>query len=133
MKKGFKRFLSGTLATVMAVAGMTIGMATSAMAADGDAFTITADDFYVGQTPSSTQGSADKVSPTERTLTVNGATIELESGSNYYSPFGTGGGSVTNDTGKSWVNEMKIGGARTITVTPAVSGTITLLMQQTEL
>lgn len=126
MKKGFKRFLSGALATVMAVAGMTIGMATSAMAADGDAFTITADDFYVGQTPSSTQGSADKVSPTERTLTVNGATIELESGSNYYSPFGTGGGSVTNDTGKSWVNEMKIGGARTITVTPAVSGTITL-------
>ncbi len=34
MKKGFKRFLSATLATVMAVAGMTIGMATSAMAAN---------------------------------------------------------------------------------------------------
>lgn len=34
MKKGFKRFLSGALATVMAVAGMTVGMATSAMAAE---------------------------------------------------------------------------------------------------
>lgn len=34
MKKGFKRFLSGALATVMAVAGMTIGMATTAMADD---------------------------------------------------------------------------------------------------
>lgn len=34
MKKGFKRFLSGALATVMAVAGMTIGMATTAMAAE---------------------------------------------------------------------------------------------------
>ncbi len=33
MKKGFKRFLSSALATVMAVAGMTIGMATTASAA----------------------------------------------------------------------------------------------------
>lgn len=33
MKKGFKRFLSSVLATVMAVAGMTIGMATTASAA----------------------------------------------------------------------------------------------------
>lgn len=41
MKKGFKRFLSGALATVMAVAGMTIGMATSAMAADYEYGTVT--------------------------------------------------------------------------------------------
>lgn len=33
MKKGFKRFLSSVLATVMAVAGMTIGMTTTASAA----------------------------------------------------------------------------------------------------
>lgn len=34
MKKGFKRFLGGVLAAVMAVAGMTIGMATTASAAE---------------------------------------------------------------------------------------------------
>ena len=121
MKKGFKRFLSGALATVMAVAGMTVGMTTSAMAADGDAFTILADDFYVGQTPSD-----EKVSPTNTELTVNGATIELKSGTNYFRAYGTYNSSVTNDTGKQWTNELQIGGERTITITPAANGTITL-------
>lgn len=41
MKKGFKRFLSGAIATVMAVAGMTVGMATTAMAADYEYGTVT--------------------------------------------------------------------------------------------
>lgn len=121
MKKGFKRFLSSALATVMAVAGMTVGMATSVMAADGDSFTITADDFYTGQTP-----GGGKVSPTERTITINGATVELQSGTNYYNVYGTYNSSVKNDTGKTWTNEMQIGGERTITITPAASGTITL-------
>lgn len=59
MKKGFKRFLSGTLATVMAVAGMTIGMATSVMAATNTylfvpSADINTDDYFTASTSTHT-------------------------------------------------------------------------------
>lgn len=47
MKKTFKRFLSGALATVMAVAGMAIGMTTSAYAADQAYGTVTVESTQV--------------------------------------------------------------------------------------
>lgn len=121
MKKGFKRFLSGVLAAVMAVAGMTIGMATSAMAAAGDAYTITADDFYSGQSYSS-----DKVAATNLELSPDGAsTVSLDSGTNYYRAFGTYA-AAKNNTGKVFTSELQVGGKRNITITPAASGTITV-------
>lgn len=123
MKKGFKRFLSATLATVMAVAGMTIGMATSAMAADGD-FTLGAEVFY----EATTTGSVD---PNHNPVEVAGLyKAEVTSGTKKFTPgtigtFATAKGkTLTNTT--SFTNEMLAGGTRQITVTPAYPGTATV-------
>lgn len=123
MKKGFKRFLSATLATVMAVAGMTIGMATSAMAADGD-FTLGAEVFY----EAATTGSVD---PDHNPVEVTGLyKAEVTSSTKKFTP-GTIGDfatlkkkTLTNTT--SFTNEMLAGGSRQITVTPAYPGTATV-------
>lgn len=123
MKKGFKRFLSATLATVMAVAGMTIGMATSAMAANGD-FTLGAEVFY----EAATTGSVD---PDHNPVEVTGLyKAEVTSSTKKFTP-GTIGDfatlkkkTLTNTT--SFTNEMLAGGSRQITVTPAYPGTATV-------
>ncbi len=118
MKKVFKRFLSSALATVMAVAGMTIGMATTASAADGD-FVLSAKDFY----PTST---GSKIKPDVNPVSENGVyTAEITSKTKTFTPGPIG-------TYKSCVNstsfdyEMLAGGDRTITVTPVNSGTATV-------
>ncbi len=119
MNLGFKRIMSGILAFVMMFSTLVISNVASVSAASSD-FYLTADDFYDGVTPSTT-----KTAPVlSAAATAAELTVDTKS-TNYYSVFGTrAGDDVTNNTGKEFTNEVRLGGSREIKFTPASNGTV---------
>lgn len=122
MKKTFLKFLGGAVAAIMLTTGLAVGMTTTALAAEGDAFTVLPSDFYTTGTYTGTSSvNADKTS-----VTKNGATVTLNNAKNFYNKAGTRG-TFTNSTGKSFDTELQTGGGnRTFTISPAADGQITV-------
>ena len=120
MNLGFKRIMSGIIALVMMFSTLVISNVASVYAASSD-FYLTADDFYDGGTPG-TPGS--KIAPTlSAAATASGITFPTST--NYYSVLGTRAGKeVTNTTTKTFTNEVRVGGSRTIKFTPASNGIV---------
>ncbi len=120
MKKTFKRFLSSALAAVMAASVLSVGMVTSAFAADGDTFIVHPSDFYENTNYSDSKANA------KTEVDINGAKIKLNNAENYYQKIGARAGNKTftnNYEAKTSDSEFRTGGGnRKFTVTPAADG-----------
>lgn len=115
MKKSFKRFLSSVLATVMAVAGMSIGMTTTAMAADTFA------EVWPNNAEDSALNTLTTSGLTNSAASINMASLTFDDGS-VFAKDETTGDAVTT-FGMSAVKRVKVGANTAFTITPSVNGT----------
>ena len=119
MSLGFKRVISSIMAFVMMVSTLVMVNVASVSAAASD-FYLTAEDFYDGQTT-----STSKIEPV-LSADAKAAGVTIDTSTNYYYAFGTrAGAEVANTTGKEFTNEVRLGGGRDIKFTPASNGTVT--------